>query len=139
MAPELRELVRQLSGVGSWTNTQLETIHDRNVMNETPLHTFCFWGDLPAVKKLLTAGADINAKGENGNTPLTYAVMSISLDVITYLLNAGADCNLTNDWGDKPVDWAISLAAATSHKCDRLVLTEIEKILRSARKADRKK
>ena len=35
-----------------------------------------FWGNIEAVKQHLAEGADVNAKDEDGETPLLYATLS---------------------------------------------------------------
>lgn len=63
----------------------------------SPLHYACSWGDLPMMKALLQAGADVNARcAGTGRTPLMDAARSewSHPHVIIPLLNAGADLNL---------------------------------------------
>lgn len=49
--------------------------------------------NLPAVQKLIDAGAEVNAKDKYGNTPLKEAVRGNNLDLVSYLLTKGADPN----------------------------------------------
>jgi len=37
------------------------------------LHWAAFWGHIEGIKCLLSSGADINARDNTGNTPLTWA------------------------------------------------------------------
>lgn len=85
-----------------------------------PLHTAvmfgCPWGQpTPAetariVAALLAAGADPNAKDEQGNPSLHRAVTSCDGSVISQLLAAGADMHAANATGMSP----FGLAAATN-------------------------
>jgi ankyrin repeat protein len=50
-------------------------------------------GDIKAVKQHLAAGADVNAKDENGWTPLHWAAISFDKEVSEYLITMGADVN----------------------------------------------
>ncbi|KAK7871555.1 hypothetical protein R5R35_010355 [Gryllus longicercus] len=55
---------------------------------------------------LIAAGANINAKGNDGNTPLFIAVSHTQPDVVCLLLLAHADINATNNEGKTPVQLA---------------------------------
>ncbi len=59
----------------------------------TPLHWAVRDNDVPAVVKLLTAGADAKAANRNGVTPLYLAVMNRNAELTSVLLKAGADPN----------------------------------------------
>jgi ankyrin repeat protein len=56
---------------------------------------------------LINAGADVNARGEDGGTPLHLAAENNeNPDIITNLLNAGADGTAVNSDGETPFDLA---------------------------------
>ena len=63
-------------------------------------------GNIEAVKQHLAAGADVNAKGEEGLTPLHYAAREGHKEITDLLLTNGADVNAKNDEGGTPLDWA---------------------------------
>ena len=54
----------------------------------------------------MAAGADVNAKGEEGLTPLHYAAREGHKEITDLLLTNGADVNAKNDEGGTPLDWA---------------------------------
>lgn len=56
-------------------------------------------GDLPVLRKLLEAGADIDARGRNEQTALHEAVLGGRRDAVRALIEAGADLELRNDDG----------------------------------------
>jgi ankyrin repeat protein len=60
-------------------------------------------GHIPAVEALLDAGLDVNAKGQNGWTPLLEAVFGGHTDTIRVLLDRGADVNATDQTGWTPL------------------------------------
>ncbi|GAB9462774.1 Ankyrin repeat-containing protein [Globisporangium polare] len=72
-------------------------------------------GDLEAVKTFLAEGGDVNAKDENGYTPLQAAVSYSHAELVVFLLQNGATVML----GDNENDTAL-------HVCEKV---EIAKIL----------
>jgi len=69
---------------------------------DTCLHRACHRGNLRLVKMLLRAGADLNARGDMGYTPLHYAATP---EIVEVLLAAGADISLRNEFGTAPIGW----------------------------------
>ena len=60
-------------------------------------------GNIEAVKEYLAAGGDVNAKDDDGRTPLHYAA---SKEIAELLIASGADVNAKTDDGETPLDWA---------------------------------
>ena len=75
----------------------------------TPLHTaanMVSWGDVSEMLlMLLGAGADPNARIENGWTPLHFAAKGISSAVTAVLLDAGAEVDARDVFGGTPLHW----------------------------------
>src|SRR5262249_44368224 len=67
--------------------------------------------DVPAVRKLLDDGAEVNARDADGNTPLILASFYASPECIQLLIAKGADVNVANTAGVTPL-----VRAATSHE-----------------------
>lgn len=67
-----------------------------DVDGTTPLHWAVYRNDVEAVKRLLKAGADANARNDYGATPLSEAAVTGNAEVIRRLLQAGADVRATN-------------------------------------------
>ena len=60
--------------------------------------------DLAAVKKLIAAGANVNApKPEDGSTPLHTAVFVCNIEIVKALIAARADVNAKNKKGETPI------------------------------------
>lgn len=66
-------------------------------------------GDIEHIKSLISGGADVNAKDENGNAPLHYAVILAKKDVIELLIAGGADVNIKDNQGRTALWWAKEL------------------------------
>jgi hypothetical protein len=80
------------------------------------------FGEIEPAKQAIADGADVNAKNENGWTPLHFAVVA-ALDsgdnkVIELLIANGADVNAKDDRGLTPLDLVkrLSEAAAITKK-----------------------
>ena len=70
-----------------------------------------FNGDITAIKQHIAAGTDVNAKGENGETPLILAAATGHKKIVELLIANGADVNATvasgRHKGMTPLDQAI--------------------------------
>ena len=58
-----------------------------------------------ALTKLISSGADVNARDSRENTPLMYAAAVGSEDTMGKLLAAGADANAKNSFGSTALMW----------------------------------
>lgn len=94
---KLNDVLKRCSGTASWFGEGPIDINSVNLMDDTVLHTVCTWGELDSVKILLEAGANVNAKGDNGAPPLFNAVIGGNPAVVELLINSGANRNLKND------------------------------------------
>ena len=72
--------------------------------NRPPLHRAAAEGDSEALAALLEAGADADARDEDGVTPLHLAA---SPDIVEALLNAGADVDARPSNGRTPLHYAM--------------------------------
>ena len=63
-------------------------------------------GNIEAVKQYLDAGTDVNAKDENGVTPLHQAAYHSNKETAELLLDKGADVNARDNGGETPLDFA---------------------------------
>ena len=76
-------------------------ITDQRLLRET-LET-C---DETVCKQLLAKGANVNARDEDGCTPLIWAVLAKNKNVVELLLAHGADVNCKNNQGETAIYWA---------------------------------
>jgi ankyrin repeat protein len=73
--------------------------------------------DVPAVRKLLDNGADVNARDAEGNTPLILASFYASPECVELLIEKGADVNAANKAGATAL-----IRAATDYEKTRLLV-----------------
>ena len=70
------------------------------------IHDAAFWGNIEAVKQHLAEGADVNAKGEKGETPLHGTAFTGRMEVVELLIENGADVNAKDEDGATPLLYA---------------------------------
>ena len=63
-------------------------------------------GNIEAVKQHLADGADVNAKDENGGTPLLYAALTGRKEIAELLIAKGTNVNAQLNDGKTPLDVA---------------------------------
>ena len=71
----------------------------------TPLHEAAMhYGDgtQNILELLVSNGTDVNARANNGSTPLHDAMMFLPEECIKYLVGKGADPDIANDEGKTP-------------------------------------
>ena len=73
------------------------------------IHEAAMKGNIEAVKQHLAAGADVNAKDQNGKTPLHYAAWKGHKEIAELLIANEADVNAKNHLGFTPLDKARGL------------------------------
>ena len=84
----------------------------------TPLHTAVENRDLDIVELLLSKGVNVNARGDNGRTPLHLAsgrkdafinppTANCDVDIIKILIKHGADVNARSIGGKTPLNYAL--------------------------------
>ena len=71
----------------------------------------CKTGDLPTVQAGIAMGANVNAKGDYGYTPLIHAARAGYKNIVECLIAHGADVNSCDDQDDTP----LLLASAAGH------------------------
>jgi ankyrin repeat protein len=103
-----------LDKVKALLNDNPNLVSSQDTNGCTPLYWAASAGHKDIAELLLAKGADVNAKGRKGYTPLHEAAMSLfqSTNLVELLLAKGADVNARNDDGQTP----LHLAAIWGHK-----------------------
>ena len=86
-------------------------------------------GDIAAVKQHLAAGADVNAKREDGVTPLYWAALEGHKEIVELLIENGANVNAKDDGGRTPLDFAEEVSENDSPE-DKAAKKETAALLR---------
>ena len=75
-------------------------------MSDADFMVLCKEDSLFEVQAAIEAGADVNARGEDGLTPLHVAAANPNSEVITALAKAGADVKARDEVGWNPLHFA---------------------------------
>lgn len=96
---DIRTIQRILAACGNANATGAEDM--------TPLHEASLHGQLEAVKFVIAAGADVNAKSRyNQETPLQSAAMGGNVEIVQLLLSLGAKIEAHGTYGWTPLHFA---------------------------------
>jgi ankyrin repeat protein len=96
-------------------------INARNLAGKTVLHEAARTGNMPFIRTMLVAGADINAADETGKTALTDAIQANRTDAVKFLLDRGASPVMQDMYGRNAFHEAVDSSS-----------TEIVVLLRNA-------
>src|SRR6202158_144923 len=79
--------------------TSVADIDNPDEYGRTPLMLVAARNDIPAAKRLLAQGADVNAKSKDDYTALMYAAFYGNAEMVEFLLDEGADVNARHKSG----------------------------------------
>jgi hypothetical protein len=94
--------------VGNQGETRVFDCNQRNRNGRTALHGAAEQGCLLLFALLISAGANLNAKDNQDDTPLLLACKKGMLEMATMLKDAGAAINVANKGGDTPLLAAVA-------------------------------
>ena len=102
----LREVLELINSCGDWFEMPATSANQQGAYADYPLHKVAHWGDVEAARVLLDNGADIDAVGEDEETPLLRAILGRKTEMIKFLLSRGADLNPKDIYGKTALDAA---------------------------------
>ena len=70
------------------------------------MHSAAYYGHKVVAELLIAQGADVNAKSDDGWTPLHDAASMGHKEIVELLLAKGANVNAKNNYGNTPLDLA---------------------------------
>ena len=115
-APDAR-LKEDRTSFGDGLKRTLAGLHPREDWSgwradgETPLMIAAFADSRAAAAALVTRGADVNAKSENGWTLLHYATLGDARETVEWLVGQGADIHAKAEDGMTPLNFAMERGA----------------------------
>jgi ankyrin repeat protein len=107
----LQQVFDEVNRAGVFLDVEVSSVRTERFDGETALHMAAKWGDVEAIKVLVSNGADINKRGEEDFTPLHYAAEQNKLEAVKCLVSLGA-ANLKERLGNT----AAQLAKTPGHE-----------------------
>lgn len=101
----LKDIFEEIQTVPDFFGHTIDSVNYKNGYDDAPLHIVANWGDCEAISLLIEAGADINAIGERGYSPLHCASEQNHPNAIVLLISLGAKIQLDDD-GYSPIELA---------------------------------
>lgn len=99
-------LSKRLSDLTSHAENIERRVHFNGYLGKTPLHHAAEKGPTGLVKFLITKGANVNEKDDNGQTPLHHATKAGHKEIVEILIASGAAVNIKNkSFGRTPLFW----------------------------------
>ena len=106
MYRDVSDVLARVQGTVPFLGIELRDINQRNIFDDTPLILVMSWDDIAAADLLLEGGAEVDAKGENGDTALHRAASFGNAELVRLLLANNAPTSPKNDDGHTPFDLA---------------------------------
>lgn len=101
------DLLARMQHVVEFSEAPLRDVNQRGLFGNTPLKVAIVWGDIEAVGLLLDAGADLDAKNEDGYTALHWTVLFDRHQIAELLIARGASREVRNDDELTPLEMAV--------------------------------
>ncbi len=93
-----------------YAGIELDGVKKMSLFGDYPINVAATRGSVREMSALFNVGADLNASGEHGYTPLHNAVEQSNVEAVKWLLENGADKGLCNSSGETPADLATILS-----------------------------
>jgi uncharacterized protein len=105
----LDTVIQKYKDIPDFCGIKILNVQTKTIANDQLLHVASVNGDLQSAEILINEGASINEKGENGFTPLHYAVEQGKTELVIFFIQHGADKNCKNDFCQTPAELADDL------------------------------
>lgn len=109
MRSNLEALLEEYSRIPEYTGIVLDSVETLSLFGTKPISVAAIRGIVSDVETLISAGANVNERGEHGYSPLHEAVAHGHLEVVKLLIRRGADPSLKNDDLVTPVELSVML------------------------------
>jgi ankyrin repeat protein len=90
------------------------------------LHFASSFGQIDLVELLLNRGFNVNAKTQDGRTPLYFACKGGRTEMIEYLLEKGADASIKDNFDISPLHWMVMVPEPVEGLCRKLHLSSAD-------------
>lgn len=109
MTDVVETVLRDYAQLPEYSEVLLTNVNQKSLFGDFPINIAATRGIPHEVLTLLLAGANINARGEHGYTPLHNAVEQGHLDIVRLLIKYNADRSIKNCHEHRPADLAAIL------------------------------
>jgi uncharacterized protein len=103
---KLSEVLDKYRGHPQFLGIELVDPNQRGALDDTVLHVAAATRALADIDVLVSSGAEVNAIGDLGYTPLHQAAMRGHADTVKRLLDLGADPTIRNEFGEDAIQVA---------------------------------
>lgn len=109
MDRDVAALLAEYSWLPEYSEMVLDSVETIGLFGNKPIYIAAIRGIIPEVETHLSAGVNVDERGEHGYTPLHDAVELGHLEVVKLLLKNGADPNQQTDDMVTPVELSVML------------------------------
>lgn len=102
----IKDVLAKYNILAQFDEMELTDPNQIGIGEDAPIHIACSNGALDDIEIMVSAGADLNLKGDLGHTPLHEAVRSRKPEVVKRVLELGGDAKIKNEFGETPIDLA---------------------------------
>jgi len=110
--------------IANGANVNAMSFRSYGSLVKPPLHEAASRGHKEIAELLITAGADVKAKTDDGNTPLHSAAAKEHENIAELLIAKGADVNAKNNEGITPLHWATGTGWRGGYEIAKLLISK---------------
>lgn len=109
MINDVATLLAEYSRLPEYSEMELGHVETTSLFGNQPINIAATRGVISEVETLLSAGVNINNRGEHGYMPLHNAVEQDHLELVKFLVARGADRNGRTDDNVTPIELSVML------------------------------